>query len=220
MQVTRSELRPPFDGIAKRFGHPPAPVPIAWARARIASARLDNDKSGTPVPLGVESHRDLLVGTPSSAPPHPIESSKLPAVAAEEAFDRSATLHAEPELRGWLPEPPAIQAMLNEVGRQVRAEDAAEPGFAQRKVRDVIEKATDSFFTPDVRIGLAERMKDAAVSMAARGARDRAADLLATARAIGALSGDAEPHHVPFLRAFFEKAFGLATARAAAQKGP
>jgi hypothetical protein len=219
MQMSRSQLRDTFDGIAKRFGHPPAPVPMPWARARIAAARLDNEKSGTPLPLGVESNGDLLAPAPSAAPPHPIEASKLPIVAPEEALDRSAKLHAEPELRGWLPEPPAIQALLNEVGRQVRPEDAAEPGLAQRKVREVIEKATDSFFTREARVGLAERMRDAAISMAARGARDRAADVVATAGAIGALAADAEPHTVPFLRAFFEKAFGLATARAAAHKG-
>jgi len=217
--MSRSQLRDTFDGIAKRFGHPPASVPMAWARARIASARLDNERSGTPLPLGVETHRDLLGPASGSAPSHPIEASKLPPVPREEALDRSAKLHAESELRGWLPEPPAIQAMLNEVASQVRAEDAAEPGLAQRKVREVIEKATDSFFTRDVRLGLAERMKDAAISMAARGARDRAADLVATAQAISALGEGAEPHTVPFLRAFFEKAFGLATARAAAHKG-
>jgi hypothetical protein len=219
MQMSRSQLRETFDGIAKRFGHPPASVPMAWARARIARARLENDKSGTPPPLGVETHRDLLGPAPESAPPHPIEAMKLSTVPRDEALDRSAKLHAEAELRGWLPAPPAIQDMLNEVGRQVSADAAAEPGLAQRKVREVIEKATDSFFTRDARLGLAERMRDAAISMAARGARDRSADLVATADAIGALEGGAPPHAVPFLCAFFEKAFGLATARAAAQKG-
>jgi hypothetical protein len=220
MQMSRTQLRDTFDGIAKRFGHPPASVPITWARARIARARLDNDKSGTPPPLGIETHRDLLEPPPESTPPHPIEAMKLPSVPRGDALDRSAKLHAEAELRGWLPAPPAIQDMLNEVGRQVRPDDAGEPGLTQRKVREVIEKATDSFFTRDARLGLAERMRDAAVSMAARGARDRAADLVVTADAVGTLEEGLEPHAVPFLRAFFEKAFGLATARAAAQKGP
>jgi hypothetical protein len=221
MQMSRSQLRDTFDGIAKRFGHPPASVPMAWARARIARASLDNDKSGTPPPLGIETHRDLLGPPPASTPPHPIEALKLPSVPQGEALDRSAKLHAEAELRGWLPAPPAIQDMLNEVGRQVRPDDdAAEPGLTQRKVREVIEKATDSFFTRDARLGLAERMRDAAISMASRGARDRAADLVVTADAVGTLEEGLEPHAVPFLRAFFEKAFGLATARAAAQKGP
>ena len=37
--------------------------------------------------------------------------------------------------------------------------------------------------------------------------------------AVRDMAQKAAPHDVPFLRAFFEKAFGLATARAAAQKG-
>jgi hypothetical protein len=220
MQMSRSQLAHTFDGIGKRFGHPPAPVPIEWARARIAEARLDNEKSGAPLPLGVESNADLLGPVPETPEPHPILASKLPAVAPEEALDRSAKLHSEPEIRGWLPAPAAIQTMLNEIAAQVRPDAAAEPGAAQRKVRELIEKATDSFFTREARVALAPRMRDAAISMAARGARDRAADLVATAEAIGTLAGDAEPHSVPFLRAFFEKAFGLATARAAAQKSP
>ena len=52
--------------------------------------------------------------------------------------------------------------ILNDVGREIRAEGAAEPGLAQRKVREVIEKATDSFFSRAERLGLVERMKDAA----------------------------------------------------------
>jgi hypothetical protein len=60
-------------------------------------------------------------------------------------------------------------------------------------------------------------MKDAAISLLARGETARAADLIATARA----AGEAEPpaHAIPFLRGFFEKAFGLAAARAARHAG-
>ena len=219
MQISRTQLRETFDGIAKRFGHPPAPVPMSWARARIAAARVENDESKTPVPLGFDTHRDLLGPAPDPSPPHPADLSKLPPVEPAAALDRSGKLHAEPELRDWLPDPPAIQSMLVAIGESVRNEGAAEPGAAQRKVREVIEKATDSFFTAERRAGLAGRMKDAAISLAARGARDRASDLLATAGAIAALGAGGEAHSIPFLRAFFEKAFGLATARAAAQKG-
>ncbi len=55
--------------------------------------------------------------------------------------------------------------------------------------------------------------------MGARGAYDQAADLLVTEEAVRDMAQKAAPHDVPFLRAFFEKAFGLATARAAARKG-
>ena len=219
MQMSRSQLRETFEGIAKRFGSPPALVPLAWARSRVASALVANEKSETPVPLGFDTHRDLLGPLPPTPPPHPALGSKLPAVEPLEALDRSARLHAEPELRGWLPAPPAIHAMLLAIRQSLREDAPNEPSATQIKVRSAIEKATDAFFTPYARADFAERMKDAVISMAARGARDRAADLFATAEAIRLLGPDAEPHTIPFLRAFFEKAFGLATARAAAERG-
>jgi hypothetical protein len=218
MQMSRSQLRETFDGIAKRFGHPPVPVPLDWARARIATARLANDASQAPVPLGFDTHRDLIGAKPERSVPHPALAAKLPIVARAEALDRSATLHAEPELRGWLPDPPAIQELLVAIGAGIR-EASAGRAAAEQRVRELIEKATDSFFGAEARVALAERMRDAVLSMAGRGARDRAADLLATADAISGLGPDDAPHTVPFLRGFFEKAFGLATARAAAQKG-
>jgi hypothetical protein len=218
MQMSRTQLRETFDGIAQRFGHPPAPVPIEWARARIASARRANDASGAPVPLGFDTHRDLLGPAPAAAVPHPALRAKLPAVARGEALDRSAKLHAEPELRGWLPDPETIRHLLVAVSTGVR-DAGSDRGAAEQRIRELIEKATDSFFAPAALTALAERMKDAVLSMVERGARDRAADLLATADAVSALGPDDAPHSVPFLRAFFEKAFGLATARAAAQKG-
>jgi hypothetical protein len=137
----------------------------------------------------------------------------------EQVLERSAKLHAEPEMRSWLPDPASIQSMLLSIGQSVRGQGAREPGAVQTTVREVIEKSTDTFFTDQERASLAERMKDAAISVAARGAYDQAADLLATEEAVRKLSNDAAPHGVPFLRAFFEKAFGLATARAQAQRG-
>jgi hypothetical protein len=219
LQMSRSQLGTTFDDIAKRFGHPPAPVPVGWARARIAGARAENDKSGTPVPLGFDTHLDLLGPPPTAAPPHPAETANLPEVERHEALARSGQLHAEPEVRGWLPEPAAVQEMLMEIGRSIGKEPGTDPSAAEAKVRVVIEKSTDEFFGAEVRASLAGRMKDASISMAARGARDRAADLVALAHAVGLPAPEPKPHEIPFLRAFFEKAFGLATARAAIKKG-
>jgi hypothetical protein len=225
MQMSRSQLRTTFDDIAKRFGAPPALVPIEWARARIEQARQENLAAGTPVPLGFDSHRDLLGPAPTEALAHPVLTAALPAVDPKEALERSGKLHAEPEMRAWLPEPPSIQKMLiaisQSVGGGANASASAEAGVgpvggAQAKVRDVIEKATDVYFTREVRVDLRERMLDAALSMAARGASDRAADLLAIVDVVR--SSDDAPHTLPFLRAFFEKAFGIATARAARQR--
>ena len=56
-----------------------------------------------------------------------------------------------------------------------------------------------------------------AISMLARGETARAADLVVTARATGAEAPSASA--IPFLRGLFEKAFGLAAARAARTGG-
>jgi hypothetical protein len=219
LEMSRSQLDTTFDDIARRFGHPPAPVPIEWARARIAEARAENLKSGTPVPLGFDTHIDLLGPPPATPPMHPLKSADLAEVDPREALARSAQLHAEPELRGWLPDPAAMQKMLMEIARSIGKEADADPSATEAKVRAVIEKSTDEFFRAEVRVDLAERMKDAALSMAARGVRDRAADLVATADVVGSTTSPSIPHQIPFLRAFFEKAFGLVTARAAMKKG-
>ncbi len=218
MEMSRSQLRTTFDGIAQRFGHPPAPVPVAWARARIASARAENDLEKTVIPLGFDTHRDLVGPPPVSEPLHPADELALDALDAIERSDavaRSAKLHGEPELRGWLPEPPAIQQMLLAIQTKVVPAAGTDRAMAEAIVGTIITEATDRYFTAAVRGNVADDMKDAAISVAARGARDRAADVLAVAAAVG--SADAEAHAIPFLRAFFEKAFGLAAARAARQ---
>jgi hypothetical protein len=218
MEMSRSQLRETFAGISQRFGHPPAPVPVAWARARIAAARSVNDQSKTPVPLGFESHRDLLGPAPATMPPHPADELEIELGDRGEALAGSAKLHGEPELRGWLPEPAAMQKMLMAVGANVGPAGSADAATAEAKVHQVIAQATDEFFTEEIRDDVAARVKDAAISMFARGARDRASDALAVAEAIRSLDPRAPPHGVPFLTGFFEKAFGLAATRFAARK--
>jgi hypothetical protein len=213
MEMSRSQLRKTFDGIAQRFGHPPAPVPVEWARARIAGARAENDRSKTLVPLGFETHRDLVGPPPAQEPAHPADDLALDAVDGPDALARSAKLHAEPEVRGWLPDPPAMQEMLLAIQTKVVPAAGADRESTEAMVATIITEATDRFFTSDVRRDVADGMKDAAISVASRGARDRAADVLAVAASVR--SSDVEPHDIPFLRAFFEKAFGLAAARAA-----
>ncbi len=217
MQMSRSQLKQTFDGIAGRFGAPPAPVPLAWARARIAAALVDNAKSGKPVPLGVDSHGDLLGPAPSHAPLHPAKELAAGPLGSND-LERTAKLHAEPELRAWLPDPPAMQKMLLAIGQNVSAEAGLDPDLARGKVTEIIERATDEFFSVDARARVAERMHDAAISMAARGADDQAVLTVGAALSILGLAESTPPHTVPFLRAFFEKAFGLATARAAARQ--
>jgi hypothetical protein len=212
MEMSRSQLRETFEGIEQRFGHAPAAVPVTWARARIAAAQRENAVHGTPMPLAVEKHRELL-GTAVSPPPaHPADEAGLALPTSEAALARSGTLHAEPELRGWLPEPAAMQHLLGEIEEQ---KETLKGPDTQAKVLAIIERATDAYFTNEMRTKTALRMKDAAISLIARGETARAADLIVTARAADGVDGGPLPHSIPFLRGFFEKAFGLAAARAA-----
>ena len=214
MQISRGQLRDTFDEIEKRFGAPPAPVPIGWARARIALARAEHDTHRTPVPLGFEAHRDLLGPAPSPPPPHPIDAVAHQRSELALAVPRSDKLHAQPELRTWLPEPSAMQRMLIEA---TSLEATADPAETELKVRAIIERETDRYFTAEVREALAARMKDAAISMLARGPGEAAADLMAMIEVVRG-PGSTVPHEIPFLRAFFEKAFGLLTAQMAKRR--
>src|SRR6185436_15403928 len=85
MEMSRSQLRTTFDGIAQRFGHPPAPVPVEWARARIAGARAENDRSKSIIPLGFETHRDLVGPPPAQEPKHPADTLALEPVEPADA---------------------------------------------------------------------------------------------------------------------------------------
>jgi hypothetical protein len=217
MEMSRTQLRETFDRIEQRFGHGPAEVPIAWARARIAAAHAENIAQGSPVPLGLEKHRDLTGAATGGVSVHPADEAGLALPGRDEALARSGTLHAEPELRGWLPEPAAMQELLRQVSEQKDALKGADRASTEANVLALIERATDAYFTTAMRARTALRMKDAAISLLARGETARAADLIATAHA----AGEPEPpaHAIPFFRGFFEKAFGLAAARAARETG-
>jgi hypothetical protein len=213
MEMSRSQLVTTFEGIAQRFGAPPAPVPVEWARARIADAHAENERSKTIVPLGFESHRDLIGTPPPQKPAHPADALGLETVDPADAVARSGKLHGEPELRGWLPDPPAMQEMLLAIQTKVVHAAGSDPATTEGMVAAIITDSTDKFFAAERRQDVAGALRDAAISVAARGARDRAADIMALSRAVGAT--DPAPSAIPFLRGFFEKAFGLAAARAA-----
>ncbi len=215
MEMSRTQLRETFDGIEKRFGHGPAQVPIAWARARIAAARAENAEHGTPLPLGWDKHGDLLGDGRVATPPHPADEMGLALPSADEALARSGTLHAEPELRGWLPLPGAMQDLMRAIEEEKESLKGADRAATEAKVVAIVERATDAYFTPEIRAKTSVRMKDAAISLLARGETSRAADLLATARVAAETSDARQAPAIPFLRGFFDKAFGLAATRSA-----
>jgi hypothetical protein len=212
LEMSRSQLRASFDESARRMGYPPVPVPVGWARARVAAARANNAKSGAIVPLGLESHAEVLGPTPDKAPPHPIDEAKLELPAAAAVVERSADLHREPELGAWLPAGPAVQDLLIEVGQKLGSAGGPEqdPKKIDDAVRDALDSSTDRFFGPEIRERLAERMKDAAISILAREGRERAAEVMAIAGAVlsaGLITSP--PHEIPFLRGFFQKALAI-----------
>lgn len=209
LQVSGSQLKALLAELAQTFGFEPIRVPLAWARWRVAAARADNAKSGAIMPLGVDTHADLLTPTPTAAPPHPVDEAKLDVPDAATVVPRSTELHMEPEFAGWMPSNAAIQGLLIDVGR--RASEPGAPAAEQfdAALRDALDAATDAFFTPEARERVASLMKDAAISVLARRGREVAGTVLAvaaTVRAAGLITNP--PHDVPFLRGFFQKALG------------
>jgi hypothetical protein len=212
LEMSRSQLRASFDESARRMGYPPVAVPVDWARARVATAIANNAKSGAILPLGLDSHAEVLGPAPAKPPPHPIDEAKLEIPPAAAVVARSADLHREPELGAWLPAGPAVQELLIEVGQKLAASSGAEPDPTKidDAVRDGLDNATDRLFGPEVRERLAERMKDAAISILARQGRERAGEVLAVASAVlsaGLITSP--PREIPFLRGFFQKALAI-----------
>jgi hypothetical protein len=195
------------------MGYPPVAVPVEWARARVAEARANNAKSGAILPLGLDSHAQVLGPAPANAPLHPIDDAKLDIPDAASVVAGSADLHREPELGAWLPAGPAVQELLLDVGQKLAASggaDAQDATKVDEAVRQALDSATDRFFGPEVRERLATRMKDAAVSILARQGRARAAEVVAIASAVksaGLITSP--PRDIPFLRGFFQKALAI-----------
>jgi hypothetical protein len=213
LEMSRSQLRASFDESARRMGYPPVAVPVEWARARVAEARANNAKSGAILPLGLDSHAQVLGPAPANAPLHPIDDAKLDIPDAASVVAGSADLHREPELGAWLPAGPAVQELLLDVGQKLAASggaDAQDATKVDEAVRQALDSATDRFFGPEVRERLATRMKDAAVSILARQGRARAAEVVAIASAVksaGLITSP--PRDIPFLRGFFQKALAI-----------
>jgi hypothetical protein len=220
LEMSRSQLKASFDESARRMGYSPAVVPVDWARARVAKSRAENAKTGAIVPLGLDSHSEVLGPAPDQMPPHPVDAAKLDLPTGASAVIASAELHREPELGGWLPAGPAVQELLIEVGQKLATSGGAEqdPQKVDNAVKDGLDNATDRFFTPEIRERLAERMKDAAVSVLARAGRERAADVMAVAQAVVAAGLiTSPPRDIPFLRGFFQKALAIIAAQQGGQ---
>src|SRR5262249_37488536 len=140
-EMTRAQLKSSFEDSVKRMGYGPVSVPLDWARARLVLAKLDNAKSGAVLPLGLDSHADLLGPAPDKTPPHPVAAASLTLPSAEAATLASATLHGEPEFAAWLPHGQALQQLLVDIGQKIAA---AGPEPDQAKVDTIIAAAIDA----------------------------------------------------------------------------
>jgi hypothetical protein len=217
--MSRSQLKSSFEDTAKRLGYAPVAVPLDWARARFAAAKLGNAKSGAVLPLGHDSHAELFGPVPDKTPPHPIDAASLELPPDDAAVRASAALHGEPEFAAWLPQGEAVQQLLLDIGQKIAA---AGPEPAQTAVDVIIgqalDAATDRFFDPAIREALAARIKDAAISVLNRSGKGRATEVMVVARAIVAAGLiTSPPHEIPFLRGFFQKALAILAERSGGQ---
>jgi hypothetical protein len=197
---------------ADGLGVAPVPVPVDWARHRIAVARRQNGLTGQVLPLGFEGCRDVVEPAPDAEPPHPLADliAEVSSERAATAALMSANLHAEPEFASWLPDRAALDELLQKVGERIDPQDKDAPGKVSAVVNEEADAATDRFFSPEVRAVVALRMRDAAISVRARLGDRRASEVLGVARAVreaGLITSP--PREIPFLVVFFQKALSL-----------
>ncbi|APR85956.1 alginate regulatory protein AlgP [Minicystis rosea] len=194
------------------LGVAPVPVPVEWARHRIANARKLNATSGQILPLGLEGCRELIEPAPEAVPAHPLADleAALDTARAADVVPSSGSLHNEPEFRSWLPDRGTLDELLQKVGERLGSAGAGDPEAVGVALREETDAATDRFFSPEVRNIVTARMRDAAISVRARKGDGRANDVLQVAHAVkeaGLITSP--PREIPFLVAFFQKALGL-----------
>ena len=198
--------------VESRLGAAPVEVPLEWARHRVAEALKQNVKSGQVLPLGLDGCQALFTPVPAAAPAHPLDELEQALDGAEvrKAADGSGALHNEPELRSWLPDRPALDELLRQVGAKLGPAGGSDQKVVDQVLSEELDGATDRFFTPEVRGALADRMRDAAISVRRRAGDAAARQVLSVARAIreaGIITSP--PHEIPFLVSFFRKAIAV-----------
>jgi len=201
--MSRSQIKEAHQRIADANGIAPTAVSAEWARWRVIQALKENATSGQLVPLGLERCKDLLDPSPTAEPTHPASDLEADLGADGEV---ASNLHGEPEFRGWVPEPRAIDELVQKVGAKLNTEDAKDSGKVDEILKEEIKLAADRYFTPEQRTMLSRRMRDIAISIRQRVGDARAKEVLRTARAIesaGLISSP--PSDIEFLRFFFQK---------------
>jgi hypothetical protein len=206
--VSGSQIKESRSRQTEGYGIAPVPVPVAWARHRIAEARKLNASSGQVAPLGLERCLPLLDPTPDAAPDHPVKDleAEITSERAASAAPGSGKLHEEPEFRGWLADRRAVEELLVKLGERIGPQGKdMDRGLFDAALAEEIAAATDRYFSPEVRGLLVSRIRDAAISIRSRKGDRAASDVLAVARAIseaGLITSP--PRDIPFLKQFFE----------------
>jgi hypothetical protein len=215
-ELAQSQLKQSLADLVPAGAYKPVPVPVAWARKRIADARAFQKDKKLAEPLGLASAEALLTPVPSQPIAHPLDAAglELDDEAVKERSEKTAFLHNLPEFGGWLPSREAVNELLAKVGETLTPGKEAEATVVQERLAEEVRAATDRYFTPERRGDLVSLMKDSALSVLANHGEDRARDVVATMRAVerrGLITDP--PHEVPFLRAFFDKAMAVLAAQ-------
>lgn len=214
--MSRSQIKEAHQRIAESTGIAPAHVPADWVRFRVQRALEDNAKSGQLVPLGLERCKELLEPAVVEAPPHP--SADLEAGLEAEGATAPASLHNEPEFRGWFPDLREVEDVVRRLGEKLNAEDAKDQAKVDEILKEEMKLATDRYFTPEQRANLARRMRDSVLTIRARSGEERAKDVLRAVKAIenaGLITSP--PSDIEFLRTFFQKGIAMLAQRTGGQ---
>lgn len=189
------------------------PVPVEWARYKVAAARDAHKLRRVPEPLGFGAAKAVLDPVPDTAPEHPFDAEgfTLSDEDAKALAQNSAQLHNLPEFIAWMPPPANMQAMMVEVGKKVTPGEKPDQEALAEYIKEEVRNATDRYFTEEVRKDVVERMKDAGLASYQRDGEPVALQIVAAIHAIttAGLITD-PPRDIPFLTAFFEKALAIA----------
>lgn len=209
--LSQSQLKDTMARVLPGAAYKAVPVPVEWARWRVAAARKRHAQSGVPEPLGLASAANLLEPVPAEAPSHPFDEEGLELALddARELAKASQGLHTLPEFRHWFPTKAAVDELLSKLGEGLVPGQEPDADEMSNRLTQEIEAATDRYFTPERREDLVRAMRDSAFSVLAREGEQRALEVVAVMKVTenAGLITD-PPRDIPFLKSFFEKAVG------------